>query len=80
MILDDRRTAGILHRFIVSVVPCSKTGFGALAPHFVHCRSQLFMSDYGSWKNTRSELGLTKEDVQLALEILQLPRAAVVPW
>eukprot|EP00435_Cladocopium_sp_Y103_P071558 s649_g37.t2 len=46
VILDDRRTAG----------------FGALAPHFVHCRS---------------ELGLTKEDVQLALEILQLPRAAL---
>ena len=46
VILDDRRTAG----------------FGVLAPHFVHCRS---------------EIGLTKDDVLRALEILQQPRADV---
>eukprot|EP00913_Durusdinium_trenchii_P018378 g17263.t1 len=34
-------------------------GLGVLAHHFVHCRS---------------EVGLTKEDVLLALEILQQPR------
>ena len=46
VILDDRPTAGL----------------GALAPHFVHCRS---------------DVGLTQEDVLRALEILQQPRADI---